>query len=48
MAGPWFAVTTSGNEWQDMETTWVSNGTEHEPVRVQFRVELDKTDKADK
>ena len=44
MAGPWFTVVRSGGEWETLETIWLSNGSETERVRVEFKVELEEAE----
>lgn len=43
MAGPWFAVVSSGDTWQTVDTIWMGDGATHERVRVELRVELEKS-----
>ena len=45
MGGPWFAVTESGSGWHEMAEIWISNGRDHEKVRVEFQVELEGVEK---
>ena len=42
MAGPWFTVIESGDDWNEMETIWISNGRDHERVRVELQVRLEE------
>ncbi len=42
MAGPWFTVVESGNEWQELDSIWISNGSDHERVRVEIQVRLEE------
>ncbi|GEM_PF-4813074 len=38
MAGPWFAVLRSGEDWQTLDRITLSNGTRTDPAVVQSRV----------
>ena len=38
MGGPWFTVLRSGDDWQTVDTTWISNGHRQQRVEVQLRV----------
>ncbi len=40
MAGPWFAVQKSGDDWKLLETIWISSGETTIRARVEYRVEL--------
>ena len=40
MAGPWFSVQKSGDDWKLLETIWISDGTKTIRARVEYRVEL--------
>ena len=40
MAGPWFTVRESGPDWEEVDVIWISNGEDHDRVRVEMRVEL--------
>ena len=40
MAGPWFTVQESGEEWKQVDSIWISNGERHARVRVEMRVQL--------
>ena len=44
MAGPWFTVLKSGSDWQQLESIWISNGSDHEKVTVEIRVQLEDRD----
>ncbi len=44
MAGPWFTVQESGTTWQTIDTFWISNGREHEKVRLEIRTQLEEYD----
>ncbi|MCA9795514.1 MAG: hypothetical protein KC910_27085 [Candidatus Eremiobacteraeota bacterium] len=41
VAGPWFTVLRSGDDWQTLETIWISNGTHTTHARVQSRLVLE-------
>jgi len=41
VAGPWFTVLQSGNDWQQLESIWISNGRDQEKVTVEIRVQLE-------
>jgi hypothetical protein len=43
VAGPWFAVLSSGDSWQTVDTIWIGDGRAHERVRVELRVDLEAT-----
>jgi hypothetical protein len=40
VAGPWFTVQESGTYWEDFDVIWISNGEDHDRVRVEMRVGL--------
>ena len=42
MGGPWFTVHESSQDWQHVNTLWISNGEEHTRARVEIRVQLDE------
>ena len=42
MAGPWFAVHRSGDDWQELSGIWVSNGREDSKGKIELRVELEQ------
>lgn len=44
MAGPWFTVQRSGDDWQVLDKIWISNGTKNDRARVEQRVELEEID----
>jgi len=44
VAGPWFAVHRSGDDWQDLGQVWISNGRQDCQGRIQIRVELEEQD----
>ena len=44
MAGPWFTVQSSSDDWQVLDTIWISNGTETTKARVELRVEMEEID----
>ncbi|MCH8253151.1 MAG: hypothetical protein IID36_11925 [Planctomycetes bacterium] len=39
-AGPWFTVIRSGDDWQTLDTIWLSDGRTNEKAEVQIRLEL--------
>ena len=41
MAGPWFTVHRGGDDWQRVDTIWLSNGLRTDKARVEFRMELE-------
>ena len=38
VAGPWFAVHKVGEDWQTLDTIWISNGKKNSVARVQARL----------
>lgn len=42
MAGPWFAVPRSGDDWLTVDTIWISNGDRSNQARVEIRLELEE------
>ncbi len=40
MAGPWFTVHRSGDDWQTLEKIWLSNGSRTNHALVQSRLTL--------
>ena len=44
MAGPWFTVQESGNDWQRLEHIWISNGQQDCEGHVEIKVELEVAD----
>lgn len=42
MAGPWFAVHRSGDDWQRLDQVWVSNGKEDCRGQIEVRITLDE------
>ena len=42
MAGPWFMVEKSGNDWHRLDTIWISNGRSNDTAHVEIRVELEE------
>lgn len=42
VAGPWFTVHKSANDWQTMDTIWISNGDKTNRALVQGRVFLEQ------
>ncbi len=46
MAGPWFKVVRSGDDWQQLGQVWISNGETDCKGRIEIRIELDGTKEA--
>lgn len=44
MGGPWFTVVEDGAPAVVVERIWISNGTEHEAVRVELEVKLEESE----
>lgn len=44
MAGPWFTVKRSGDDWQLLDKIWISDGKTNDRARVELRVEFEETD----
>ena len=42
VAGPWFMVRKSGDDWQTLDTIWISNGEKNDLARVEIRVEFEE------
>lgn len=42
MAGPWFTVERSGDEWRELGQVWVSNGADDCQGRIEIRLELEE------
>ena len=42
MAGPWFTIHKSGDDWQPLGKVWISNGEEDCKGRIEIRVELEE------
>ena len=42
MAGPWFTVVKSGDDWQQLDTIWISDGKNDCRGRIEVRLELEK------
>ena len=42
VAGPWFTVQRSGDDWQVLDRIWISNGSNNSIGRVELRVELEE------
>jgi hypothetical protein len=42
VAGPWFTVFKSGDDWQELGRVWISNGQEDCIGRIEIRVELEE------
>ena len=42
MAGPWFTVQRSGDDWQRLGQNWISNGKQDCKGQIEIRVELDQ------
>ena len=44
MAGPWFTVQKSQDDWQRLEHIWISNGSDDCQGFVEIKVELERDD----
>lgn len=42
MAGPWFTVQRTADDWHVLDTIWLSNGKTNDRGRVELRVELEE------
>ncbi|MCG8587549.1 MAG: hypothetical protein MI757_22815 [Pirellulales bacterium] len=42
MAGPWFTVHKSGDDWQELGRVWISNGEEDCIGRIEIRIEMEE------
>jgi hypothetical protein len=42
VAGPWFTVHKSGDDWQELGRVWISNGHEDCIGRIEIRVEIEE------
>ena len=42
MAGPWFTVQKSGNDWQKLGQVWISNGDKDCKGQIEIKVEMAK------
>ena len=42
MAGPWFTVRRSGDDWQTLDTIWISNGKTNHTARIELRTAFDE------
>lgn len=40
MAGPWFTVLRSGDDWQHVESIWISDGQRAAKARVEMKAVL--------
>ena len=40
MAGPWFAVQRSGEDWQRLGQVWISNGRRDAKGQIEIKLEL--------
>jgi hypothetical protein len=38
VAGPWFTVQKSGDEWQEMGQVWISNGSADCKGRIEIKI----------
>ena len=47
MAGPWFTVHRSGDDWQEVGWLWISNGTEDCKGRFEVRVQFEEVEHVD-
>ena len=41
MAGPWFTVRHTDDDWTTLDSLWLSNGRVDDKARVDVRVRLD-------
>ena len=41
MAGPWFTVHKSGDDWQELGHVWISNGEDDCQGKIEIKVELE-------
>lgn len=46
VAGPWFTVMKSGDDWKFLETIRLTDGATNMRARVEYRVELAEPDPA--
>ena len=46
VAGPWFTVQRSGDDWQELGQIWISNGHEDCKGRIEIRIELAEAEDA--
>jgi hypothetical protein len=42
VAGPWFTVQKSGDDWQELGHVWISNGQQDCMGRIEIRLELEE------
>ena len=42
MAGPWFAVEESGEDWNELSHIWISDGQQDWQGKVEIKVELER------
>ena len=47
MAGPWFTVQRSGDDWAEMGRLWISNGKADCKGRFEVRLELEEVNDGD-
>ncbi|HJN10027.1 MAG TPA: hypothetical protein QF564_15175 [Pirellulaceae bacterium] len=40
MAGPWFTVQESGEQWKEISKIWISNGNNDCKGRIEMRIRL--------
>jgi len=40
VAGPWFTVQRTGDQWQKLGQVWISNGTDDAKGVLEIRVQL--------
>ena len=43
MAGPWFTVQRTDDDWQVLDRIWISNGGKNSKARVELRIELEES-----
>lgn len=46
MAGPWFTVHRSGDDFKQVSRLWFSDGRQDCPGRIEVRIELEEVDHA--
>jgi hypothetical protein len=44
VAGPWFTVMKSGDDWKFLERIWLTDGEQSRHANVEYRVELAEPD----
>ena len=46
MAGPWFVVHRSGDDWQTMGQVWISDGRHDVKGHLEVKLELEEAERA--